>query len=196
MRKNAKGANMSAAQREALARRYKATHWGVEPDLEVVVDDDALPAGLVQMGYLDEIEIDVPGKGGGSMTIIYPREKSHLAFTHDKAQRLYPIGPPAFRAWAKKTLWKPHAPTYLLSEAAKGAPGRQNRYPYPQVPVQALGFGKHVVYHTHKKGDGPSDYIHELGEDTGKRPLICVDADGRLWFAGGNYKVLVDGIVD
>ena len=40
------------------------------------------------------------------------------------------------------------------------------------------------------------EHRHELGEETGVRPYLAVDQDGRLWWVGGNYRVLDDGIVD
>jgi hypothetical protein len=53
-----------------------------------------------------------------------------------------------------------------------------------------------VVYFTQKKDDGPSYYIHRMGEMTCYFPLLCCDAKGRLWICGGNYTSPTPGITD
>lgn len=37
-------------------------------------------------------------------------------------------------------------------------------------------------------------YYHELGEDTGERPSLRIDADGMMHIDGGNYRLEADGI--
>jgi hypothetical protein len=57
----------------------------------------------------------------------------------------------------------------------------------------------HVVYGTRKPHHGDhkyTHYIHRLGEDSGKRPLLAVDRDGFPIIRGGNYKIEARGIVD
>jgi len=56
--------------------------------------------------------------------------------------------------------------------------------------------GTFYVYFTDKKGDGPNEYIHRSGEDSGKRPWLTIDESGRFWVAGGNYSVPDGGITD
>jgi hypothetical protein len=56
------------------------------------------------------------------------------------------------------------------------------------VHASPVGILTHVVYATDKKGDGYSFYIHKLGEESGLRPCLAVDGQGRMWIAGGNYK--------
>ena len=42
---------------------------------------------------------------------------------------------------------------------------------------------------------GPgSEYIHEMGEEGGIPPKLCVDSTGRLWFAGGSYTAPSPGL--
>jgi hypothetical protein len=53
-----------------------------------------------------------------------------------------------------------------------------------------------VVYFTHKKDDGPSFYIHRMGEMTCYFPIIACDRQGRLWICGGNYTSPTPGITD
>ena len=57
----------------------------------------------------------------------------------------------------------------------------------------------HVVYGTRKPHHGDNaytHYIHKLGEESGKRPLLTVDREGFPVIRGGNYKIEARGIVD
>lgn len=58
---------------------------------------------------------------------------------------------------------------------------------------------KHVVYGTQKDHLGDQNYtqyIHRLGEETGKRPMLAIDADGFPVIRGGEYKIESRGIVN
>lgn len=46
------------------------------------------------------------------------------------------------------------------------------------------------------RGHGPSRYKHELGENSGIRPDLCVSKDGALWWAGGDYWIAKHGIIN
>lgn len=60
-----------------------------------------------------------------------------------------------------------------------------------------LGKLKSVTYDTSKRGDGPSSYTHQFGEEGGRRPSLAVDtATRRLHIVGGDYRVESRGIVD
>lgn len=60
-----------------------------------------------------------------------------------------------------------------------------------------LGRLESVTYATHKRGDGPSSYTHEFGEEGGRRPSLAVDTKNkRLHIVGGSYRVEPRGIVD
>lgn len=62
-----------------------------------------------------------------------------------------------------------------------------------------LGSIKTVTYRTEKGFDDfkTYEYIHKLGEDSGDRPCLIYDRrNHRLQFAGGNYQVRPEGIVD
>jgi hypothetical protein len=57
----------------------------------------------------------------------------------------------------------------------------------------------HVVYGTYKPHHGDmqyTHYIHKLGEETGHRPLLCVDKQGYPVIRGGRYKIEARGIVN
>lgn len=178
---------------DELSRRYRAAHWGNDPDHVFQVDVPAgFPKGLIQMGALEEIAL---GDETGTTTIEFSKG-CHLAFSPAKDQRIYAVLTRDFVRELRRSLVHPRAPFMPLAQAAGLAPGRQNRYSYANVDVQVLGIGEHVVYLTDKKGDGLSSYIHRMGEESGKKPLVCIDQEGHLWFAGGNYSVPNAGITD
>lgn len=60
-----------------------------------------------------------------------------------------------------------------------------------------LGKLRSVTYDTTKRGDGPSSYTHQFGEEGGRRPSLAVDVSTkRLHIVGGDYRVEARGIVD
>lgn len=182
---------------ERARKRYNSAHWGIDGRNVFEIDEDHLPDELVMMGKLEELLVEVEGDDEDDLELTFPLKYGcRLAFTHDKAERLYCILPAAIKQAIKRDVWQPGAPTYALTTVAKLAGGRQARFRYPPIRVQSIGRCLHVVYHTHKKGDGPSGYIHEFGEESGVRPILCVSEDGRLWFAGGGYFVPDAGITD
>lgn len=65
--------------------------------------------------------------------------------------------------------------------------------------INPIGEIDHVVYGTYKPHHGDHNYthyIHKLGEESGKRPILCVDREGFPVIRGGNYKIEARGIVD
>jgi hypothetical protein len=63
-------------------------------------------------------------------------------------------------------------------------------------PVAEIDY---VVYGTRKPHHGDHEYtqyIHRLGEESGKRPILAVDRDGFPVIRGGNYTIEARGIVD
>jgi hypothetical protein len=184
-------------------KQYTSSHWGIEPDAIFEVDDPDLPDTLTQMGELLSLTVQ---DGGTEFVIDLSRYKPacHLAFTPDSMQRLYNVLTPQAEADLKRRLLVKGAPFYLLRELAKMAPGRQQRWPsYPDVEVQCLGQIAKCSYFTNKREDeasqgqgGRARYVHDVGEETGKFPLLGIDRSGRLWWAGGDYRVSNDGIVN
>lgn len=177
------------------AKRYQTSHWWggknprpEKPKVYNVGHRKGLPEKTTKMGDLLEIKI----RYGPTLKF---SPDSTLVFSPKIDERLYNVLTPAAKKKAKKLI-RNDKPWISLTEAAEQAGGRQSDFTYPAIKVQVLGEVKHVIYHTHKAEDGPSDYIHELGEVTGIRPLLAVDKDGRLWYAGGNYSVPDEGITD
>src|SRR5690606_9406856 len=65
--------------------------------------------------------------------------------------------------------------------------------------INPIGEIEHVVYGTRKPHHGDhayTHYIHQLGEDTGHRPTLCVDREGYPIIRGGKYKIEARGIVN
>jgi hypothetical protein len=78
-------------------------------------------------------------------------------------------------------------------------PRRQLRVRRPRVggALTALGRLEAVEYSTAKKGDGPSTYRHEFGEEGGRKPHLAVDPGSKdLHIVSGSYRVERRGIVD
>lgn len=69
----------------------------------------------------------------------------------------------------------------------------------PARVLNPVGELEYVVYRTHKPhhGDPPGQhYIHRMGEEGGRRPLVCVDRQGFGVLKGGSYKIRAEGIRD
>lgn len=69
---------------------------------------------------------------------------------------------------------------------------------YPDDLV-LLGEASEIGYIAAKDhiGNGKTfNYVHEFGEESGKRPMLAADAEGNLHIIGGNYVLEDRGIVD
>lgn len=186
---------------------YTAWHWGIEPKHVIQWDDPDYPEGeLVECGRLVELHVREPGQRRDTIIRLNRKEGngSHLAFDPEHPnQRLYILSHPDFRARMLGEFRQ--NPDYSggskyrvmpLVEIAKRAGGRHASRDYADVDAAPVGILTHVVYATEKKGDGYSQYIHKLGEESGIRPVLAVDGEGRLWVAGGNYTSPTPGITD
>ena len=186
-----------AALQQAI-KRYKSAHWGIDHKRIVEAHDPLLPPVVTALGEkLVEVYLRVPGVGAVQLGF---RPGCLLAFDPaHPCQRLYAVLSPAqieeFRQAMKQT--DPEMLS-LLGEIARAAGGRQGKYTWPDVLALPVGKITHVIYHTDKLGDGPSNYIHEFGEENRKdiRPILAIEPSGRAWFAGGNYTVPDAGITD
>lgn len=183
--------------------RYTSTHWGINPAQTWEIDDPDLPDALVEMGKLKELVVHLGevDEAADSIHLTFPAG-CHLAFTAEAPakSRLFCILTERKEAALRRDLWeegaRQKAPVMSLKQAASHSGGARARSSYPSVQVRILGRCTDVVYFTEKQGDGPSNYHHEFGEESGLPPLLCVDAQGRLWFAGGNFTVEDAGICD
>lgn len=175
-------------------KRYTSSHWGIAPTRKWTVDvpGEGRQAVLVEMGKLVAIHVD------GKVLLDWDDYDDNcvLAFDANKRQRLFLLIPPRYRDQIKRKLVERDGEWLQLGDAAHEAGGRQARFPSPRVEVQIVGVCTDVVYFTEKKGDGESEYIHALGEETGVKPFLCVDRHGQLYLAGGNYSCPDAGITD
>lgn len=201
------------APSEAAVRSYERMHWGIKPDKYHVVHDPMLPPNLVEMGKLKEIKLlaeNPDGRAHGAGLTLQFGPGCLLCWEPNRMTRLYNVLTPETEREVGRLLqahglhrvpWVPlrHLATFDEAGVPRRNPKGRQAVPgsYPAaVRVQPVGIVEHVVYHTHKKGDGPSHYIHELGEETGIRPWLGRDDEGRLWWAGGAYEVTEAGVCD
>lgn len=62
-----------------------------------------------------------------------------------------------------------------------------------------VGEVTHICYETAKAhiGNGKTfEYVHEFGEDGGKRPHLIIDHEGMPLLRGGDYRIRAEGIVN
>ena len=196
---NATGKTRS--QVAGLVDHYRSLHWGIGPRRIVHIDDPLLP-DCARMGAL--VGLYVIDGDGEHVSIELPETDSHLA-VHEPTGRLFLVTPARVQDQIRK-LYRQSLRTLdpvSLAELAREAPGHQNSVKpwsgkaWPDVDVIPLGVVTHILYHTDKKGDGPSTYIHAFGEESGQLPVLAADGTvGRLWLAGGDYTTPVEGITN
>lgn len=184
---------------------YKDWHWGNSPTQLIQWDDPQVPDPLIEIGRLVEIRL-VDRAGTPTRLVTHQADLDNTHLTFDPAsplQRLYLLLPQEYRR-AVRRLYDPDQKAIRLPWLAKNACSESTHLDgYPaEVGGQPLGFVTHLIYLTHKKGDGVSQYIHELGEDdkqAGKKPrlpLLVADPTGRLWIVGGAYTCPNEGITN
>lgn len=185
---------------------YRAWHWGNPHEEEIDWADPDYPDELVECGrlwefhYVPTVGRLTPGQAEASgiqVEIPEPyRRDCHLAFdAQHPVQRLYFCLSRAAMSQARRKFWRDRANWHRLDGMARIAGGRHGRMgDYPEVYVQPVGRLTHVVYATLKGDDGPTAYIHRMGEKGGVAPILSVDSHGRLWVAGGSYAAPEQGI--
>ena len=180
------------------AQAYEKWHWGIAPKKVFDWNDADVPEDLIECGRLVELHFREPGQRKDTVIKI-PRVEangSHLCFDPEHAYgRLYILPHPAFQEKMQKKYHEDDRyqggskyRSLPLVDLAAAVGGRHATNDYPDVDASPIGILTHVVYATEKKGDGYSFYIHKLGEETGVRPCLAVDAKGRLWICGGAYR--------
>ena len=184
---------------------YKDWHWGNGPTQLIQWDDPQIPDPLIEIGRLVEIRlIDRSEAPTRLVTHQADLDGTHLVFDPaSEGKRLYVLLPQEYRR-AVRRLYDPDQKALGLPWLAKNAcQGATQLGGYPSdVGGQPLGHITHLIYLTHKKGDGVSQYIHELGEEDKaakakpRLPLLVADPTGRLWIVGGAYTCPNEGITN
>jgi hypothetical protein len=185
---------------------YKQWHWG-EPAQRVIDGDDPdMPRMLIGIDQLVRLDFRAPNSRRhprrGDTSIQFAKSNSRNSFaTYDPNHpnhRIYLLINDRARKVLAERFWRQNsAPEIPLGYLAKTTGGRHaTPGDYPRVKVKPIGVLTNIVYFTHKRGDGPSHYIHKLGEITHIYPILAADKKGRLWLAGGNYRAPTPGITD
>ena len=185
---------------------YKTWHWGVEPQANPIeVNDPDYPdSALIECGRLVEFTYRAPRQSLKIKDRLYKLPKSESNKTHLVFDPYHPNDRLYIVSTSKKALSNFKNDLYKsnpyqecpLSDISLFAGGRHAMDDYPEVSGKVIGVLTSIVYACKKKGDGYSFYVHQLGEETGIQPLICVDDKGRLWIVGGNYTSPIQGITD
>jgi hypothetical protein len=185
------------------AKAYKDWHWKIPHAHEIEVEDDDLPDTLIETGRLVQLnfrEIHHNPKRKDKAIELTPTEieKSHLAFDpNHRNQRLYIVIPKKLQNQMKKVFWtNSKYPERNPAVVAQALGGRHATDDYPDVKVKPIGILTAAVYATEKGNDGHSWYIHHMGEETGIRPALTIDKDGRIWIVGGDYTSPIQGITN
>lgn len=195
------------------AAAYRDWHWGEEAARvkDIAELDQYNPnLHLIECGRLARLHFRAPQSAQTNR--IHPRRErdskielsaaqtmnAHVAFDKDHpSHRLYLVLPPSVKRALANRFWKQNKiAAQPLSRLAKLVGGRHATNDYPNIKAKPFGVLTGVVYYTHKRGDGPSYYLHQMGEVSGGFPIIACDAKGNLWLAGGSYTAPVAGITD
>lgn len=188
---------------------YSRWHWGVNPAQFSEWKDDSkdaqgrgiYPDALIECGRLVELSFRIPG-ARRDMAMRLEKDqsnRSHLTFDPDHPhERLYVLLPPDVLRESKQAYWKKNPQDPMdMNHLARFVGGRHGKMSdYPQLAVKPVGILTSFVYACEKKGDGFSMYVHRLGEESGIRPVLAADDQGRLWVVGGNYTSPTPGVTD
>ena len=185
------------------AKEYRDWHWKKPHTTEIEINDESYPDTMVQAGKLVQLnfrEIHHNPKRKDKAIELTQSEinKSHLAFDpNHRFQRLYIVIPPKLQKQMKKEFWTNSTyPSKNPRVIAKALGGKHAMNDYPNIDVKPIGILTACIYETEKGSDGMSWYIHHMGEETGIRPALTVDDEGRLWVIGGDYTSPIQGITN
>ncbi len=163
----------------AAEELYTSFH-GREPHRIGIFDvPTSIAADLAELGIL--LKIKIIGRGRMLQQIKFTREEGVRLAADPGSQSLYIIGD------------KQRLPANCLDEMERefGEAACKDQI--------ILGTVKEITYEAKKGFDKfeTIDYYHELGEETGERPLLVYDRrDHRLLIVGGAYTVKPEGITN
>lgn len=148
---------------------YEEFHGAGPEKLEEIEIELAHPSWLTALGELVEIVVDSPA---GRSSIQFDRDRPLLCSDPDGVQ-LYVEG-------GDQTL-------------------DLEKLGVEPKPMSVIGEIHQITYRTRKDFDDfeTIDYYHQMGEETGDRPVLVYDSVNRLiHIAGGAYRVEESGIVN
>ena len=191
------------------ADAYNRWHWGINPATSAEWDDkskdargrEVYPDALVECGRLVELRFRIPGERKDMAMVLDQQQanRSHLTFDPDHPhERLYVLLPKDVLVGSKQAYWRKNPQDALpMNDLARLVGGRHGKKAdYPHLDVKPVGILTSFVYATEKEGDGFSMYVHRAGEESGIRPCLAADCEGRLWIVGGNYTSPTAGVTD
>lgn len=220
VRRNSPAVRVSYGHRvnaaDPTTREATKFYWGIPASQKIKWSDPAMfsdRANLVQIGKLLELHVSSTKRGETDNILRMAGKKGSCHLVYDpktRGQRMYLLLDSKNRAKFKRLYASMKVAPVPFSKASRMAGGRHaadKPPPCGDVKVKMIGFVTHHLYRQRKRGDdvelvggrpvGPgSDYDHEAGDEGGQRPILAVDATGRLWYCGGNYHLSVHGIQD
>jgi hypothetical protein len=191
-----------------FAKAKKDWVWGHENPLRVIEWDEFGDKRLVEIGNLIRFHVRLPPRPNKhprrnknhyiefSLPVI---RKSFLAFDMDHPdQRMYVLLDPKIKPQLAARFYEENSCRAMpLNYMAKIAGGRHSRrQDYGDSEAKIIGLLDEVVYFVDKRGDGPSPYIHHMGEKSHHKPFLAIGNDGTMHIVGGNYTCPVAGITD
>lgn len=166
------GANPAGRVSPEAAELYEDFHGKPPKELLAANEVQDMPREVVVLGALESITVDAPK---GEMKIGFETDGVKLASDASGTQLYFVGGNQRFSGDS------------LIEFAAR--PGK----------VVRMGTARTIIYSSRKAMDGGNlnNYIHEFGEDDGKRPVLWYDAKiKRLYLVGGNYRIEAAGIIN
>lgn len=193
-----------------FAKAKKDWIWNADDPLRVIEWDEHGDKRLIEVGNLVRMHIRLPHSAQAKRNPRRNRDhlidfalpvvrKSFVAFDMDHPdQPLYLLLDPRVKPQLAKRFYSENRVQAVpMNVLAKVAGGRHSkRQDYDDVAVKPIGFLNDIVYYTSKRGDGPSAYIHKMGEKSHHKPILAAGNDGSLYIVGGNYTCPVPGITD
>jgi hypothetical protein len=168
------GGNPAGRVSEKAAGLYEDFHGAQPKELLAVNELQDMPHEAVSLGDLESLTVNAPK---GEMKISFEGDGVKVASDASGSQ-LYFVG-------GNQNL---NAALSQFRSAADSA-----------TRAVRLGRAEKIIYSARKKMDGfnLSNYIHQFGEEDGKKPVAWYDANlKRIYLVGGNYRIEAPGIIN
>jgi hypothetical protein len=192
--------------------RFRRFTWGIEPTMEIHIDDDRYPANLVAIGRLMELRLDMIDQNGNRAN---PAEQLWCEIDensindcfiffdndHHKDRIYFYLNEETQNDFADLYEQIDEEPVLLKDLAPLGGGHHGRMKDYPKVYAKPLGYLTDVVYFARKNGEedeiNGTGYIHKMGEEKGgTQPIVAIAQDGSIWLCGGSYTCPNAGITN